>query len=93
MVVTSISPFGQTGPHRGSTTAHDFNHVDGGGALSFSAEPGGTTGPAAPQGPPVKQAGFQAGVKRRYRFRLGALYARLGTGQRPSISTSRSKNV
>ena len=59
LVMTSISPFGQTGPHR-DYNAHDLTMWSAGGIVYL----GGVSG--RPDMPPLKafgqQAGFQAGV-------------------------------
>lgn len=84
LVVTSISPFGQTGPHR-EYTAHDLTMWTAGGIVFL----GGAGG--RPDLPPLKaagqQAGFQAGVNAGIAS-LGALYARLGTGRGQHIDIS-----
>ena len=84
LVMTSISPFGQTGPRR-EYTAHDLTMWSAGGIVFL----GGAGG--RPDLPPLKaagqQAGFQAGVNAGLAS-LAALYARLrsGTGQHIDIS-------
>ena len=84
LVMTSISPFGQTGPHR-EYTAHDLTMWTAGG-IAFLGGAGGR-----PDLPPLKaagqQAGFQAGVNAGIAS-LGALYARLGTGRGQHIDIS-----
>jgi crotonobetainyl-CoA:carnitine CoA-transferase CaiB-like acyl-CoA transferase len=84
LVMTSISPFGQTGPLR-EYTAHDLTLWSAGG-LVFLGGAGGR-----PDLPPLKaagqQAGFQAGVNAGLAS-LGALYARLGTGRGQHIDIS-----
>jgi crotonobetainyl-CoA:carnitine CoA-transferase CaiB-like acyl-CoA transferase len=84
LVMTSISPFGQTGPRR-EYTAHDLTLWSAGG-LVFLGGAGGR-----PDLPPLKaagqQAGFQAGVNAGLAS-LGALYARLGTGRGQHIDIS-----
>ena len=80
LVMTSISPFGQTGPHR-EYTAHDLTMWSAGGIVFL----GGAGG--RPDLPPLKaagqQAGFQAGVNAGIAS-LAALYARLRSGAGPA---------
>ena len=84
LVMTSISPFGQTGPRR-EYTAHDLTMWSAGG-LVFLGGAGGR-----PDLPPLKafgqQAGFQAGVNAGLAS-LGALYGRLSSGKGQHIDIS-----
>lgn len=84
LVMTSISPFGQTGPRR-EYTAHDLTMWSAGG-LGFLGGAGGR-----PDLPPLKafgqQAGFQAGVNAGLAS-LGALYGRLSSGKGQHIDIS-----
>jgi crotonobetainyl-CoA:carnitine CoA-transferase CaiB-like acyl-CoA transferase len=84
LVMTSISPFGQTGPNR-HLKAHDLTMWSAGGIVYL----GGLSG--KPDLPPVKafgqQAGFQAGANAAVGS-LGALFGRFksGRGQHVDIS-------
>ncbi len=84
LVVTAISPFGQTGPHR-AYTAHDLTMWTAGGIVFL----GGAGG--RPDLPPLKaagqQAGFQAGVNAGLAC-LGALFSRLSSGRGQLIDIS-----
>jgi crotonobetainyl-CoA:carnitine CoA-transferase CaiB-like acyl-CoA transferase len=84
LVMTSISPFGQTGPHR-DLYLHDLNMWAAGGIIYLSGASG------RPDLPPLKafgqQAGYQAGVNAAVGS-LGALFNRFrsGVGQHVDIS-------
>lgn len=84
LVMTSISPFGQTGPHS-SYVAHDLTMWSAGGIVFL----GGVGG--RPDLPPLKaagqQAGFQAGVNAGLAS-LGALFSRLSSGRGQHIDIS-----
>ncbi len=85
LVVTSISPFGSSGPHR-DLRAHDLNLWCAGGLAAIN---GG--GPGSDDLPPLKafghQAGFQAGLNAAVAS-LGALYAALLSGQGQWVEVS-----
>jgi len=86
LVMTSITPFGLTGPHK-DYQAYDLNSWSAGGLTYLN---GG--GPGTEDLPPLKvfgqQSGFQAGVHAAVAS-LGALFARLrdGVGQHVDFST------
>jgi CoA:oxalate CoA-transferase len=86
LVMTSITPFGVTGPHK-DYQAYDLNSWSAGGLTYLN---GG--GPGTEDLPPLKvfgqQSGFQAGVHAAVAS-LGALFARLrdGVGQHVDFST------
>ncbi|HJQ84141.1 MAG TPA: CoA transferase [Candidatus Binatia bacterium] len=84
LVMTSIAPFGLTGPHAG-WRATDVIAWNAGGVATLNGDP------AHPELPPLKafgdQSGFQAGLNAAIAS-LGALFARLarGRGQHVEIS-------
>jgi crotonobetainyl-CoA:carnitine CoA-transferase CaiB-like acyl-CoA transferase len=84
LVMTSISPFGQTGPNR-DLHAHDLTMWAAGGIVYLSGASG------RPDLPPLKafgqQAGFQAGVNAAVGS-LGALFRRLSSGQGQHVDIS-----
>jgi crotonobetainyl-CoA:carnitine CoA-transferase CaiB-like acyl-CoA transferase len=86
LVMTSITPFGLTGPHK-DYQAYDLNTWSAGGLTYLN---GG--GPGTEDLPPLKvfgqQSGFQAGIHAGVAS-LGALFARLrdGVGQHVDFST------
>lgn len=84
LVMTSISPFGQTGPNR-DLHAHDLTMWAAGGTVYLSGASG------RPDLPPLKafgqQAGFQAGVNAAVGS-LGALFSRLSRGQGQHVDVS-----
>jgi CoA:oxalate CoA-transferase len=86
LVMTSITPFGLTGPHK-DYQAYDLNSWSAGGLTYLN---GG--GPGTEDLPPLKvfgqQSGFQAGIHAAVAS-LGALFARLrdGVGQHVDFST------
>ena len=85
LVMTSIAPFGLTGPHA-SYRGADVVLWNAGGVATLNGEPG------RPDLPPLKafgdQSGFQAGLNAAIGS-LGALFARLasGRGQHVEVST------
>ena len=84
LVITSISPFGQTGPNR-DYHAHDLTMWSAGGIVYLS-------GPSGREDlPPLKafgqQAGMQAGVNAAVGS-LGALFGRFKSGQGQHIDVS-----
>jgi crotonobetainyl-CoA:carnitine CoA-transferase CaiB-like acyl-CoA transferase len=83
-VLTSISPFGQTGPNR-NLHAHDLTMWSAGGITYLSGASG------RPDLPPLKafgqQAGFQAGVNAAIGS-LGALFGRLTSGRGQHVDVS-----
>jgi crotonobetainyl-CoA:carnitine CoA-transferase CaiB-like acyl-CoA transferase len=85
LVMTSITPFGLTGPHT-SYRGADVVLWNAGGVATLNGEPG------HPELPPLKafgdQSGFQAGLNAAIGS-LGALFARLasGRGQHVEVST------
>jgi crotonobetainyl-CoA:carnitine CoA-transferase CaiB-like acyl-CoA transferase len=85
LVVTSISPFGLTGPNR-DLRMHDLNLWAAGGVAALN---GG--GPGSDDMPPLKgfgqQAGFQAGLNAAVAS-LGALYAALESGEGQLVEVS-----
>jgi len=85
LVVTSISPFGLTGPHR-DLRMHDLNLWCAGGVATLN---GG--GPGADDLPPLKafgqQAGFQAGLNGALGS-LAALFERLTSGEGQLVEIS-----
>src|SRR5207249_9470894 len=85
LVMTSITPFGLTGPHR-DYAATDLTLWNAGGLAYLN---GG--GPGTDELPPLKafgqQAGFQAGVNAAVAS-LGALFARLFSGEGQHIEIS-----
>ena len=84
LVMTSIAPFGLSGPHA-SYRATDLITWNAGGVAALSGEP------ARPDLPPLKafgdQSGFQAGVNSAVAS-LGALFARLATGRGEHVEVS-----
>jgi len=84
LVMTSISPFGQSGPNR-DLYAHDLTMWAAGGIVYLSGASG------RPDLPPLKafgqQAGFQAGVNAAVGS-LGALFGRLSSGQGQHVDVS-----
>jgi crotonobetainyl-CoA:carnitine CoA-transferase CaiB-like acyl-CoA transferase len=84
LVMTSISPFGQTGPNR-NLYAHDLTMWSAGGIVYLSGASG------RPDFPPLKafgqQAGFQAGVNAAIGS-LGALFSRFSSGQGQHVDVS-----
>lgn len=84
LVMTSISPFGQTGPNR-DLHAHDLTMWSAGGIIYLSGASG------RPDLPPLKafgqQAGFQAGVNAAIGS-LGALFGRLASGRGQHVDVS-----
>ncbi len=85
LVMTSIAPFGVTGPHAGYRGT-DVVTWSAGGVATLNGTPG------EPDLPPLKtfgdQSGFQAGLNAAVGS-LGALFARLttGTGEHVEVST------
>lgn len=84
LVMTSISPFGQSGPYR-DFRAHDLTMWAAGGIVYLSGASG------RPDLPPLKafgqQAGFQAGVNAAVGS-LGGLFARLRSGRGQHVDVS-----
>jgi len=84
LVMTSISPFGQSGPNR-DLHAHDLTMWSAGGIVYLSGASG------RPDLPPLKtfgqQAGFQAGVNAAVGS-LSALFSRLSSGQGQQVDIS-----
>jgi len=84
LVMTSISPFGQSGPNR-DLHAHDLTMWSAGGIVYL----GGVSG--RPDLPPLKtfgqQAGFQAGVNAAVGS-LGALFSRFRSGKGQHVDVS-----
>jgi crotonobetainyl-CoA:carnitine CoA-transferase CaiB-like acyl-CoA transferase len=84
LVMTSISPFGQTGPNH-DLYMHDLNMWAAGGIVYLSGASG------RPDLPPLKafgqQAGYQAGVNAAVGS-LGALFGRLSSGQGQHVDIS-----
>lgn len=84
LVMTSISPFGQTGPNR-DLYMHDLNMWAAGGVVYLSGASG------RPDLPPLKafgqQAGYQAGVNAAIGS-LGALFARFSNGKGQHVDIS-----
>jgi crotonobetainyl-CoA:carnitine CoA-transferase CaiB-like acyl-CoA transferase len=84
LVMTSIAPFGLTGPHAG-WRAPDVIAWSAGGIAALNGEP------SRPDLPPLKafgdQAGFQAGLNAAIGS-LGALFARLATGRGEHVEVS-----
>jgi crotonobetainyl-CoA:carnitine CoA-transferase CaiB-like acyl-CoA transferase len=84
LVMTSISPFGQTGPNR-DLSMHDLNMWAAGGVVYLSGASG------RPDLPPLKafgqQAGYQAGVNAAIGA-LGALLGRFSSGQGQHVDIS-----
>jgi crotonobetainyl-CoA:carnitine CoA-transferase CaiB-like acyl-CoA transferase len=84
LVMTSISPFGQTGPNR-DLFMHDLNMWAAGGVVYLSGASG------RPDLPPLKafgqQAGYQAGVNAAIGS-LGALFGRFSSGQGQHVDIS-----
>lgn len=84
LVMTSISPFGQTGPNR-DLHMHDLNMWSAGGIIYLSGAGG------RPDLPPLKafgqQAGYQAGVNAAVGS-LGALFSRFSTGKGQHVDIS-----
>jgi crotonobetainyl-CoA:carnitine CoA-transferase CaiB-like acyl-CoA transferase len=84
LVMTSISPFGRTGPNR-DLFMHDLNMWAAGGVVYLSGASG------RPDLPPLKafgqQAGYQAGVNAAIGS-LGALFGRFSSGQGQHVDIS-----
>jgi crotonobetainyl-CoA:carnitine CoA-transferase CaiB-like acyl-CoA transferase len=84
LVMTSISPFGQTGPNR-DLHMHDLNMWAAGGIVYLSGASG------RPDLPPLKafgpQAGYQAGVNAAVGS-LGALFGRFSSGKGQHVDIS-----
>lgn len=84
LVMTSISPFGQTGPNR-DLYMHDLNMWSAGGIIYLSGASG------RPDLPPLKafgqQAGYQAGVNAAVGS-LGALFGRFSSGKGQHVDIS-----
>ncbi len=84
LVMTSIAPFGTSGPHAGYR-GPDLVTWNAGGVATLNGEP------ARPDLPPLKafgdQSGFQAGVNAAIAS-LGALVARLATGRGEHVEVS-----
>src|SRR6266550_2385481 len=84
LVMTSIAPFGLTGPHAGYR-GPDVVTWSAGGVATLNGEP------ARPDLPPLKafgdQSGFQAGLNAAVGS-LGALFARLATGRGEHVEVS-----
>jgi crotonobetainyl-CoA:carnitine CoA-transferase CaiB-like acyl-CoA transferase len=84
LVMTSIAPFGLSGPHAGFR-ATDVVLWNAGGIAALNGEP------TRPDLPPLKafgdQSGFQAGVNAAIAS-LGALFARLGSGRGEHVEVS-----
>jgi crotonobetainyl-CoA:carnitine CoA-transferase CaiB-like acyl-CoA transferase len=84
LVMTSIAPFGLTGPHAGYR-APDVVAWSAGGIAALNGEP------ARPDLPPLKafgdQSGFQAGLNAAIGS-LGALFGRLATGRGEHVEVS-----
>jgi crotonobetainyl-CoA:carnitine CoA-transferase CaiB-like acyl-CoA transferase len=84
LVMTSISPFGQTGPRR-DLHLHDLNMWAAGGIIYLSGASG------RPDLPPLKafgqQAGYQAGVNAAVGS-LGALFSRFRSGKGQHVDVS-----
>jgi crotonobetainyl-CoA:carnitine CoA-transferase CaiB-like acyl-CoA transferase len=89
LVMTSITPFGLTGP-RAHWRASDLVSWCAGGLATLNGDP------AHPELPPLKafgsQAGFQAGLNAAMPS-LAALFARLGTGRGEHIEVSVQESV
>ncbi|HKD67242.1 MAG TPA: CoA transferase [Candidatus Binataceae bacterium] len=89
LVMTSITPFGTTGPHR-SWRSEDLTTWSSGGVCVLNG-----AGPGHPELPPLKafgsHAGFQAGVHGAVAT-MGAVFARLrsGKGQHVEVSAQES---
>ncbi len=84
LVVTSISPFGQDGPHR-DYKAYDLTTLSAGGWTWLNGWPG------HPEMPPLRpygrQAAYQAGVNAALAT-MGALFARLRSGRGQHVDVS-----
>src|SRR5438552_2566388 len=84
LVMTSIAPYGLTGPHAGYR-GPDVVTWSAGGIAALNGEP------ARPDLPPLKafgdQSGFQAGLNAAVGS-LGALFARLATGRGEHVEVS-----
>ncbi len=84
LVMTSIAPFGASGPHR-SYRAPDLVAWNAGGIATLNGDP------AHPELPPLKafgdQSGFQAGLNAAIPS-LAALFARLQTGRGEHVEVS-----
>jgi crotonobetainyl-CoA:carnitine CoA-transferase CaiB-like acyl-CoA transferase len=89
LVVTSIAPFGATGPHA-SYHGPDLVTWNAGGVAALNGDP------AHPELPPLKafgdQSGFQAGLNAAIAS-LGALFARLGSGRGQHVDVSTQECV
>ncbi len=89
LVVTSIAPFGLSGPHAGYR-GNDVVLWSAGGVAALNGAPG------HPDLPPLKtfgdQAGFQAGLNAAIGS-LGALFARLATGRGEHVEVSAQECV
>ena len=90
LVMTSIAPFGLSGPHK-DYQATDLTLWNAGGVAYLN---GG--GPGTDEMPPLKafgqQAGFQAGVNAAIAT-LGALFARLSTGEGQHVEVSAQESL
>jgi crotonobetainyl-CoA:carnitine CoA-transferase CaiB-like acyl-CoA transferase len=89
LVMTSIAPFGQTGPHA-SYRGPDLITWNAGGVATLNGQPG------EPDLPPLKafgdQSGFQAALNAAVAS-LGALFARLGSGRGEHVEVSTQESV
>jgi len=89
LVMTSIAPFGLTGPHAG-WRAPDLVTWSAGGVAALNGEP------SRPDLPPLKafgdQSGFQAGLNAAVGS-LAALFARLATGRGEHVEVSTQECV
>jgi crotonobetainyl-CoA:carnitine CoA-transferase CaiB-like acyl-CoA transferase len=89
LVMTSIAPFGLTGPHA-TWRAPDVVAWSAGGVAALNGEP------SRPDLPPLKaygdQAGFQAGLNAAIGS-LGALFARLATGRGEHVEVSTQESL
>ena len=89
LVMTSIAPFGLTGPHA-AYRGTDVVTWSAGGIAALNGEP------ARPDLPPLKafgdQSGFQAGLNAAIGS-LGALFARLATGRGEHVEVSTQESL
>jgi crotonobetainyl-CoA:carnitine CoA-transferase CaiB-like acyl-CoA transferase len=89
LVMTSIAPFGLTGPHA-TWRATDVVAWSAGGVSALNGDP------AHPELPPLKafgdQSGFQAGLNAAIGS-LGALFARLASGHGEHVEVSAQESV
>jgi crotonobetainyl-CoA:carnitine CoA-transferase CaiB-like acyl-CoA transferase len=89
LVVTSIAPFGATGPHA-NYRGPDLVTWNAGGIAALNGDP------AHPELPPLKafgdQSGFQAGLNAAIGS-LGALFARLGSGRGQHVDVSTQESL